>query len=134
MLAPAATLALAAALMLGRDRQALMAVGLAAFMAAVPVLNPWGLALYGSATQSLSSAVTQRLLDGRSEVQGDHLLMEAAVLHDVAPGWQAELRAFRPRVALLGTTSPLARTREGQGWEVTASDPLAAVLVAPRAS
>ena len=73
-------------------------------------------------------------VDGRSEVYGDQFLAEAATLYDVAPGWQAELRAYRPRVALLGTTSALARALEGQGWRITAGDRLAVVLVAPGTS
>ena len=73
-------------------------------------------------------------VDGRSEVYGDQFLAEAATLYDVAPGWQAELRAYRPRVALLGTTSALARALEEQGWRITAGDRLAVVLVAPGTS
>jgi hypothetical protein len=73
-------------------------------------------------------------IDGRSEVYGDRLLQEAATLYDVAPGWQAELRQFHLRIALLGSTSALARALEQAGWTAVGEDSLAVVLVAPGTS
>ena len=62
LLAPVATAVLAGVLAVSGDRRAVTSAFLALLVAVMPVVNPWGPALYGFATQALSSGITGRLI------------------------------------------------------------------------
>ena len=62
LLAPVAAAALAGALAVAGDRRVVTAGSLTLLAAVLPLVNPWGPALYGFAAQSLSSGVTGRLI------------------------------------------------------------------------
>ncbi|HVQ22095.1 MAG TPA: hypothetical protein VMT36_02385, partial [Candidatus Saccharimonadia bacterium] len=62
-LLPAVLAIVAVAALIGRDRRWWQVAVAAGLGAVVPVLNPWGVGLYGFAAQSLTSDVTGRLVE-----------------------------------------------------------------------
>ena len=118
LLAPVVAAVLAAALGLAGDRRAITAASLAVLVAAVPLVNPWGPALYGFATQSLSSGVTGRLIQ---EWQPPDLLGAdfAAFAQELAFLLVGALLAVGRVVRTLragGGVSPSSRDAGGSRW------------------
>ena len=71
-------------------------------------------------------------VDGRTDLYGDAVLRRYLDAYAAAPGWQAVLKAWRVRLALLAPEAPLGAALRAAGWQAVYRDDVAVVWACPQ--